>query len=65
MKLQGEDARFKTQKQNQQKTPLLQNILGPLSDAATLQVKLNAPSSEPYLLNIKTLHLTNTYVYYP
>lgn len=32
---------------------LLQSILGPLSDAASLQVKSNAPSSESYLLNIK------------
>lgn len=28
---------------------LLQSILGPLRDAATLQVKSNAPSSEPFV----------------
>lgn len=28
---------------------LLQSILGPLRDAATLQVKSDAPSSEPFV----------------
>lgn len=64
IKLQGEDASC-LKKKNHTKKPhknqlLLQSILGPPRDAAALQVKSNAPSSEPYLLNIKRHFISQT-----
>jgi len=39
---------------------LLQSIFGPLRNTATLQVKSNVPSSEPYLLKIKRHFILQT-----
>lgn len=47
-------------KKNKTHQLLLQSIFGPLRDAATLQVKSKAPSSEPYLLNIKRHFILQT-----